>query len=83
MALISSYSDKPINDKTVVFGEVGLSGECRMVSYAEQRVSEAERLGFDRVIIPQRNNVGLSSKTIQIRSSAGIFDILNTLDLNK
>ena len=79
MALISSYSDKPISDKTVVFGEIGLSGECRMVSYAEQRVSEAARLGFDTVIIPQRNNVGLSDKNIRIRSSAGIFDVLSCL----
>ena len=79
MALISSYSDKAINDKTVVFGEVGLSGECRMVSYAEQRVTEAARLGFDTVIIPQRNNVGLSNKAIKIRASAGIFDILSCL----
>ena len=79
MALISSYSDKPINDKTVVFGEVGLSGECRMVSYAEQRVTEAARLGFDTVIIPIRNNVGLSQKNIKIQSSAGIFDILPSL----
>ena len=79
MALISSYSDKPISDKTVVFGEIGLSGECRMVSYAEQRVTEAARLGFDTVIIPQRNNVGLSGKNIKIRSSAGIFDILSCM----
>ena len=79
MALISSYSDKAINDKTVVFGEIGLSGECRMVSYAEQRVTEAARLGFDTVIIPQRNNVGLSNKAIKIRASAGIFDILSCL----
>ena len=83
MALISSYSDKPISDKTVVFGEIGLSGECRMVSYAEQRVSEAARLGFDTVIIPQRNNVGLSNKNIKIQSSAGIYDILTSLDAKK
>ncbi len=82
MALISSYSDKPISDKTVVFGEIGLSGECRMVSYAEQRVTEAARLGFDTVIIPQRNNVGLSDKNIKIRSSAGIFDILSCIQSN-
>ncbi len=83
MALISSYSDKPISDKTVVFGEIGLSGECRMVSYADQRVSEAARLGFDTVIIPQRNNIGLSDKSIKIRPSAGIFDILSCMKTEK
>lgn len=80
MALISSYSDKPVSDKTVVFGEIGLSGECRMVSYAEQRVNEAARLGFETVIIPKRNNVGLSNKNIKIQSSGGIFDILSSLN---
>lgn len=80
MALISSLSDRAINDKTVVFGEVGLSGECRMVSYSEQRVSEAQRLGFETVILPQRNNVGLESKKIKIKSAASIFDVLIHLD---
>ncbi len=82
MALISCYSDKPINDKTVVFGEVGLSGECRMVSYAEQRVNEAARLGFETVIIPQRNNKGMNEKTIKIRPSSGIYDVLSCLENN-
>ncbi len=83
MALISSLSDKPINDKTVVFGEVGLSGECRMVTYAEQRVKEAERLGFETVIIPQRNNVGLKNAGICVKSAAGIFDVLSNLEHNQ
>ncbi len=81
MALISSLSDRPISDKTVVFGEVGLSGECRMVSYAEQRVKEAERLGFETVIIPQRNNVGLKNAGIKIKSASGIFDVISNLEV--
>ena len=40
MALISSYKDRPLDEKTIVFGEVGLSGEVRAVSMAEQRVHE-------------------------------------------
>ncbi|MEE1356972.1 MAG: DNA repair protein RadA [Clostridia bacterium] len=83
MALISSISDRPINDKTVVFGEIGLSGECRMVSYAEQRVSEAGRLGFETVIIPQRNNVGMSNKNIKVKAAAGIYDVLAFLETAK
>ena len=52
LALISSYKDKPIDEKTICFGEVGLSGEVRAVSMAEQRVLEAKKLGFERVILP-------------------------------
>ena len=76
MALISSISDRPIGDKTVVFGEVGLSGECRMVSYAEQRVCEAARLGFETVIIPQRNRVTISQNDIIIKAASGIYEVL-------
>ncbi len=83
MALISSLSDRPISDKTVVFGEVGLSGECRMVSYAEQRVKEAQRLGFDTVIIPQRNAASLSDFQIKIKASAGIYDVLSALETSR
>lgn len=53
MALISSYKDKPVNEKTVIFGEVGLSGEVRAVSMAEQRIHEAVKLGFECCILPQ------------------------------
>lgn len=53
LAVISSYQDKPIDEKTIVFGEVGLSGEVRAVSQAAQRVQEAKKLGFHRVILPK------------------------------
>lgn len=52
LAVISSYKDIPVSEKTVVFGEVGLSGEVRAVSMAQQRVQEAKKLGFERVILP-------------------------------
>ncbi len=53
MALVSSYKNRPVNDKTIVFGEVGLSGEVRAVSMPEQRVAEAKKLGFETVIMPE------------------------------
>ncbi|PNV61105.1 DNA repair protein RadA [Clostridium sp. chh4-2] len=53
MALVSSYKDRPLDSKTIVFGEVGLSGEVRAVSMAEQRVNEAVKLGFETCILPQ------------------------------
>ena len=59
MAILSSYKDKPIDEKIIVFGEVGLSGEVRAVSQAGQRVSEAKKLGFTTVILPEVNIRGL------------------------
>ena len=53
LAIISSYKEKPIDEKTICFGEVGLSGEVRAVSMAEQRVSEAKKLGFETCILPK------------------------------
>ena len=46
MAIASSYKNKPIAEDTIVFGEVGLSGEVRAVTMPEQRVAEAKKLGF-------------------------------------
>ncbi len=53
MALVSSLKDRPVDEKTILFGEVGLSGEVRAVSLAEQRVNEAVKLGFETCILPQ------------------------------
>ena len=52
LALISSYKDIAIDEKTLAFGEVGLSGEFRAVSMAQQRVAEARKLGFETIILP-------------------------------
>lgn len=51
LALVSSYRNRVISDETIVFGEVGLSGEVRAVSMPEQRVNEAKKLGFTRCIM--------------------------------
>lgn len=53
MALMSSYKDRPADPKMMVFGEVGLSGEVRAVSQADQRVSEALKLGFTSCMLPK------------------------------
>lgn len=52
LAIVSSMKDHPISEKTIAFGEVGLSGEVRSVSMPLQRVREAQKLGFDTVILP-------------------------------
>lgn len=53
LAVVSSYKNQPIDDKTIVFGEVGLSGEVRAVNMPEQRVVEAKKLGFTTCIMPE------------------------------
>lgn len=53
MALVSGLRDIPIDEKTIAFGEIGLSGEIRTVPRAEARITEAARLGFTRCIIPK------------------------------
>lgn len=60
LAVISSCKDKPIDEKVLAFGEVGLSGEVRAVSQAGQRVQEAGKLGFTTIILPEvcREQIG-------------------------
>lgn len=55
LALVSSMKDVAVSPKTIIFGEVGLSGEVRAVSMADQRVNEAIKLGFSSCILPQVN----------------------------
>lgn len=55
VATASSFKDKAVDGLDCYIGEVGLTGEVRRVSRIEQRVQEAAKLGFERVIIPQTN----------------------------
>ncbi|MBP3798270.1 MAG: DNA repair protein RadA [Ruminococcus sp.] len=52
MALYSSVTDKVVDEKTIAFGEIGLGGELRSITHAEQRIQEAERMGFEKCILP-------------------------------
>lgn len=53
LAAASSYKNRPIDEKMIVFGEVGLSGEVRAVSMPDQRVQEAKKLGFTTCLMPE------------------------------
>ncbi len=53
MAIVSSYRNRVIDEKMIVFGEVGLSGEVRAVNMPEQRVAEAKKLGFKICVLPE------------------------------
>ena len=80
MAIISSYRDLPIDEKTIVFGEVGLSGEVRAVNMAERRVAEAVKLGFTRCIMPAVSRKGLTDrKGIDVIGVKNIQDLLKYL----
>ncbi len=65
-AVLSSNVDTPIDTGVAMAGEVGLSGEIRPVSRIDQRISEAQRLGFSRILIPQHNMSGINPKTYTI-----------------
>jgi DNA repair protein RadA/Sms len=55
LAIVSSLTARPIREKTVVFGEVGLAGEVRPAPRGQERLREAAKLGFERAIVPKAN----------------------------
>lgn len=62
LAVVSSFREMPIPSGTIAIGEVGLGGEVRAVSHIERRLSEAERLGFKKVVLPRKNRVQAERK---------------------
>ena len=80
MALVSSYKNRPIDEKMIVFGEVGLSGEVRAVNMPEQRVAEAKKLGFETCILPSvSKDMVKDIKGIKIVGVKTINDAMNIL----
>ena len=65
-ALLSSYEDTPINQHFCFAGEVGLSGEIRAVNRIEQRIAEAEKLGFEKVVVSKYNSKSLGKLKLNI-----------------
>ena len=65
-AVLSSNVDSPIESGWCMAGEVGLSGDVRPVNRIEQRISEAEKLGFTDIIVPKYNMQGLDKKKYKI-----------------
>ncbi len=83
LALISSYKDTPIPEDLLIFGEIGLSGECRSVTGTEIRINEAVRLGFKTIAIPYKSAQKLKKMypSVEIVPIRGIFDLLKLLGL--
>ncbi len=67
-SILSSNVDMPVPKGTCMAGEVGLSGEIRPVTRIEQRISEAEKLGMDTILVPKNNlkGIDLSGRTIKV-----------------
>jgi DNA repair protein RadA/Sms len=87
-AIISSYQNIPIPFKTCFAGEIGLSGEIRAVNRVEQRIAEAQKLGFEQIYISKYNmpsaaqdkkRMDLSRYTIDIKMVANIEDVFGLL----
>ncbi len=79
MAVVSSFKNRAIDDKTIAFGEIGLSGEVRGVSMVEQRVAEAAKLGFTTCVIPEVNRSHL--KPIKGIRLIGVRTVRDAVDL--
>jgi DNA repair protein RadA/Sms len=67
-ALLSSYEDVPVSPHTCFAGEVGLSGEIRAVNRIEQRIAEAEKLGFEKIFVSKYNVKGLKNQKFNIET---------------
>ena len=80
VAVISSFKDIVIDEKTLVFGEVGLSGEIRSVPQAPLRVKEAQKLGFSRVILPQASIRSVQkAEGVQLVGVRNVRELINVL----
>ena len=76
-AILSSNNDDALTDNFCFAGEVGLSGEIRPVQRVEQRIMEAEKLGFEAIFIAKHNKFSLTPSKIKIHLLSKIEDLLN------
>ncbi len=81
VAIISSHEDMPVSSKTCFAAEVGLSGEIRAVNRIEQRIAEAEKLGFEQIYISKYNKKGLDIKRykIEIKTVSKVEEVFGSL----
>ena len=80
LAILSSYRDRPVSNRILVFGEIGLSGEIRPVPNGEERLSEASKHGFETAIIPKANMPKRNSiKNLRLIPVSHLADTLDAL----
>ena len=78
-SILSSNSDIPIEKGVCFAAEVGLAGEIRPVQRVDQRILEAEKLGFDTIYVSKNNKIGLKNPNIEIRLVSKIEDVVASL----
>ena len=80
MAIVSSYKNRPVDERMIVFGEVGLSVEVSAVNMPEQRVAEAKKLGFETCVVPEVSlDMVKGIKGIKIIGVKTINDAMNLI----
>jgi DNA repair protein RadA/Sms len=79
LAIVSSLKNKPLQEKLVVFGEVGLAGEVRPVQRGQERLKEAAKLGFTRAIVPKANAPRQAIPGIEVVAVERVDEALNAL----
>jgi DNA repair protein RadA/Sms len=78
-AILSSNIDIPIEKGICFAAEIGLAGEIRPVQRVEQRILEAEKLGFSTIYVSKRNKIGLKNTQIEIQLVSKIEDVISRL----
>ena len=78
-AILSSYHDKPITQKICFAAEIGLSGEIRPITRLNERIQEADKLGFERIVVSQYSKFTENKKGIQIQQLSKIEGLVNFL----
>jgi DNA repair protein RadA/Sms len=79
VAILSSVKNRPLKDKLIVFGEVGLAGEIRPVQRGQDRLREAAKLGFTTAIVPRANDPRGKIAGIQVIPVARVDEVLQSL----
>jgi DNA repair protein RadA/Sms len=77
LAIVSSFRDKPCDERLVCFGEIGLAGEIRPVRFGEERIAAAAKQGFTRALVPHANVPKKQPQGIQVTGVKRVSDALD------
>ena len=78
-AILSSFHDCPISQKICFAAEIGLSGEIRPIPKVDQRIQEAEKLGFENIVISQYSKLSVNQKLIHVQQLSKVDNLVNFL----
>ena len=78
-AILSSFHDSPISQKICFAAEIGLSGEIRPIPKVDQRIQEAEKLGFENIVISQYSKLSVNQKLIHVQQLSKVDNLVNFL----